>query len=143
MEIIVATIVSIVGVDVALIYSGRYGTFHTRLMFPALPEVQTFDITPDWEFIVLACDGIWDVMSNAEVVSIVRQRIASGIEPEEICENIMMLCLAPDCQMAGLGCDNMTVVIVGLLQGGTYEQLSQKCARTSNSNEFVDVPATM
>jgi protein phosphatase 2C family protein 2/3 len=96
----------------------------------AYPEVQVYEVTPEWEFVVIACDGIWDVMSNEEVVAYVRERIASGVEPEEICESLMMICLAPDCQMAGLGCDNMTVVIVGLLQGGTYEELSSKCART-------------
>lgn len=67
-------------------------------------------------------------MSNKEVVDYVRENIAAGVEPEEICETLMMRCLAPDCQMAGLGCDNMTVVIVALLQGGTYEELSKKCA---------------
>lgn len=88
-------------------------------------EIRT--ITPEWEFIVIACDGIWDVMSNQEVVTYIRENIAAGMEPEEICETLMMRCLAPDCQMAGLGCDNMTVVIVGLLNGGTYEELSAKC----------------
>lgn len=76
---------------------------------------------------MLACDGIWDVMSNQEVVTYIRENIAAGVEPEEICETLMMRCLAPDCQMAGLGCDNMTVVIVCLLNGGTYEELSAKC----------------
>lgn len=97
-------------------------------MVTAYPDVQVRTITPDWEFIVLACDGIWDVMTNEEVVSFVRQNIAAGVEPEEICELIMMQCLAPDCQMAGLGCDNMTVVIVCLLQGKSYEDLVVKCA---------------
>lgn len=88
-------------------------------------EIRT--ITPEWEFIVIACDGIWDVMSSQEVVTYIRENIAGGVEPEEICETLMMRCLAPDCQMAGLGCDNMTVVIVGFLNGGTYEALSEKC----------------
>ncbi|KAK5643526.1 hypothetical protein RI129_007371 [Pyrocoelia pectoralis] len=97
-------------------------------MVTAYPDVQVRTITPDWEFIVLACDGIWDVMTNDEVVAFVRQNIAAGVDPEDICESIMMQCLAPDCQMAGLGCDNMTVVIVCLLQGQTYEDLIVKCA---------------
>ena len=36
--------------------------------------------------------------------------------------------------MGGLGCDNMTVIIVCLLQGGTYEELCQKCSRPSDSS---------
>ena len=93
------------------------------------------ELTPDWEFVVVACDGIWDVMSNEEVVAYVRERIATGMEPEEICESLMMTCLAPDCVMAGLGCDNMTVVIIGLLQGESYKQLSAKCGRTYISED--------
>jgi serine/threonine protein phosphatase PrpC len=30
----------------------------------ANPDIITRDLTPDVEFMVLACDGIWDVMSN-------------------------------------------------------------------------------
>ncbi|XP_063916035.1 probable protein phosphatase 2C T23F11.1 [Zophobas morio] len=101
----------------------------------AYPEVQVHELTPDWEFVVVACDGIWDVMSNEEVVAYVRERIATGMEPEEICESLMMTCLAPDCVMAGLGCDNMTVVIIGLLQGESYKQLSAKCGRTYISED--------
>lgn len=95
----------------------------------AYPDVVTKSITPDHEFIILACDGIWDVLSNEEVVDFIRSRVAKGIEPEEICEQLMSTCLAPDCQMGGLGCDNMTVVLVCLLQGGTYEDLAAKCAQ--------------
>ncbi|KAJ8950980.1 hypothetical protein NQ318_006364 [Aromia moschata] len=103
----------------------------------AYPDIEERTITPDWEFLVLACDGIWDVMSNEEVVSYVRENIANGVEPEEICENLMMRCLAPDCQMAGLGCDNMTVVIVGLLHGDTYEKLQEKCKRIVEVQEEI------
>lgn len=100
----------------------------------ALPDVIIKDLTPDHEFIVLACDGIWDVLSNQEVVDFVRTRIAQNMAPEQICEELLTRCLAPDCQMGGLGCDNMTVIIVCLLQGGTYEGLTQKCARPSDAH---------
>jgi len=40
----------------------------------------------------------------------------------------MTRCLAPDCQMGGLGCDNMTVVLICLLHGKNYEDLADKCA---------------
>ena len=43
----------------------------------------------------------------------------------------MTRCLAPDCRMGGVGCDNMTVIVVCLLQGGDYDKLCAKCGRRS------------
>ena len=30
----------------------------------AFPDVETREVTRDWEFVVMACDGIWDVLTN-------------------------------------------------------------------------------
>merc|ERR1712001_541873 len=35
------------------------------------PEVQYRIVDKDWEFILLACDGIWDVLTNQEVADFV------------------------------------------------------------------------
>lgn len=32
--------------------------------FSAFPDVTEQKLTAGWEFIVIACDGIWDVMTN-------------------------------------------------------------------------------
>lgn len=40
----------------------------------------------------------------------------------------MTRCLAPDCQMGGLGCDNMTVVLVCFLHGKPYDDLAARCS---------------
>lgn len=93
----------------------------------AFPDVEVKDLTADHEFIVLACDGIWDVLSNEEVLEFVRCRIAQQIQPEIICEQLMTRCLAPDCQMGGIGCDNMTVVLVCILNGESYEKFTARC----------------
>jgi serine/threonine protein phosphatase PrpC len=38
----------------------------------ATPEVFIRELTEDDEFLVLACDGLWDTLSNEAVVSIVQ-----------------------------------------------------------------------
>ena len=40
------------------------------------------EVTADHEFLVMACDGIWDVLTNEEVTEFVRARITQGMEPE-------------------------------------------------------------
>ncbi|XP_011871353.1 PREDICTED: probable protein phosphatase 2C T23F11.1 [Vollenhovia emeryi] len=110
----------------------------------AFPEVQQFTIDKDWEFVVLACDGIWDVMTSEEVVQFVRPRLAharnsndetSGltIHPEEICEELLNCCLAPDALM-GTGCDNMTVILVCFLHGKPCSHLAARCEKPPDAD---------
>lgn len=103
----------------------------------AYPDIEERTITEDWEFAVLACDGIWDVMRNEEVKQFVRRGIAAGRSPELICEELMQCCLAPDCLMGGLGGDNMTVVLVCFLHNRPYEDLVARCASSLNAPELT------
>lgn len=41
----------------------------------AFPDVKCLQMTSDFEFVVLACDGIWDVMTSQEVVSFVHKNV--------------------------------------------------------------------
>lgn len=75
-----------------------------EIFLPAWPDIEIREINEDWDFVVLACDGIWDVLSNEDVCDFVRKEIAQGRYPEEICENLMTKCLAPDCQVTRLIC---------------------------------------
>lgn len=99
------------------------------------PDVVSRTVSEDWEFILLACDGIWDVLSNQEVADFVVRRIANGLEPETICEELMTRCLATDNNMGGLGCDNMTVVLVCFLHNKPYQHLVDKCCQLLESRE--------
>jgi len=79
----------------------------------AFPEIFSCRLHKDDEFIILACDGIWDVMTNQEAVDFVRER--NGKLPlQKICEEICDYCLAPDTAGVGKGCDNMTVMVVNI-----------------------------
>jgi protein phosphatase PTC2/3 len=57
------------------------------------------------------------------VVDFVRREVAQGTPLGQICENIMEHCLAPDTHGAqGIGCDNMTILIVAILNGKSEEE---------------------
>ncbi|KAK7511251.1 protein phosphatase 2C protein 1 [Phyllosticta citriasiana] len=88
----------------------------------AFPDVSVHEITDDDEFLVIACDGIWDCQSSQAVIEFVRRGIAAKQELSDICENMMDNCLASNSDTGGVGCDNMTIVIVGLLKGRTKEE---------------------
>ncbi|PHZ15032.1 PP2C-domain-containing protein [Rhizopus microsporus ATCC 52813] len=94
------------------------------------PDITKHKITEKDEFMVLACDGIWDCMTNQEVASFVRQQIAEHAPLETICEKLMDHCLADQSGTTGVGCDNMTVEIIAFLQGQTEEEWYKKISES-------------
>ncbi len=77
-----------------------------------VPEVRFLDLRPGDEFLLLACDGIWDVMSSQAAVDFVRPRLAAGAPPADVAAALCDACTASDTGGPGLGCDNMTCLLV-------------------------------
>ncbi|XP_057843574.1 probable protein phosphatase 2C 60 isoform X2 [Cryptomeria japonica] len=75
------------------------------------PDINNVDLCEDDEFIVLACDGVWDVMTSQQVVDFVRENINNEAKLSTVCEKLLSKCLAPSTTL-GEGCDNMTIIIV-------------------------------
>lgn len=91
---------------------------HSEQMISALPDIQKIDLEPGDDFVVLACDGIWNSKTNQQVVDFIRPRFQkAGGSPQslsKICEELFDECLSPDTLGDGTGCDNMTAIIVRL-----------------------------
>ncbi|KOC59415.1 putative protein phosphatase [Habropoda laboriosa] len=83
-------------------------------MISALPDVRHIAVEPEKdEFMILACDGIWNFMSSQDVVQFIHTRLTYNYDKlSKICEELFDHCLAPDTCGDGTGCDNMTAVIV-------------------------------
>ncbi|ALC40683.1 CG10417 [Drosophila busckii] len=106
-------------------------------MISALPDVKKLIITPEDEFMVLACDGIWNYMSSEEVVDFVRLRLNDENKKlSQICEELFDNCLAPNTMGDGTGCDNMTAVIV------KFEKNLQELPTSIDSVKTKDVLIT-
>ncbi|KAF5932482.1 hypothetical protein HYC85_028653 [Camellia sinensis] len=76
----------------------------------ANPDVNTVELCDDDEFLVIACDGIWDCMSSQQVVDYVQRQLNAETKLSVVCERVLDRCLAPSA--GGEGCDNMTMILV-------------------------------
>ncbi|KAJ4365111.1 Protein phosphatase 2C 2 [Neocucurbitaria cava] len=106
----------------------------------AFPDVEIHDINQDDEFLVVACDGIWDCQSSQAVIEFVRRGIVAKQELSTICENMMDNCLASNSDTGGVGCDNMTMIVIGLLQGRTKDQWYEDIAKRVANGEGPCAP---
>lgn len=60
-------------------------------MISAMPDVRRATISPEDEFMILACDGIWNSLTSEEVVKFVRSRIVKGeTRMSAICEEVIL-----------------------------------------------------
>ncbi|KAL9233931.1 hypothetical protein vseg_008863 [Gypsophila vaccaria] len=77
----------------------------------ANPDINAIELCGDDEFLVLACDGIWDCMSSQQLVDFVHEQLKTETKLSSVCERVFDRCLAPS-TAGGEGCDNMTMIIV-------------------------------
>ncbi|XP_075642504.1 putative protein phosphatase 2C 49 [Castanea sativa] len=74
----------------------------------AEPEFQQVVLSEDDEFLIIGCDGIWDVMSSQQAVSLVRRGLRRHDDPEQCARDLVMEALRLNTF------DNLTVIIVCL-----------------------------
>uniref|UniRef100_A0A0E0H2S6 protein-serine/threonine phosphatase n=1 Tax=Oryza nivara TaxID=4536 RepID=A0A0E0H2S6_ORYNI len=75
------------------------------------PEIRADQLTDDTEFLVIACDGVWDVLANQAVVDFVRLHLNNGVELSVICESLLQEAITRDPPST----DNMSVILVRFL----------------------------
>ena len=103
--------------------------FHADLLIPD-PECRLHDIGPGDEFLVLASDGLWDVVSPDEAVKMIRAAFAVNKSPSEAAEELCELSIK-------LGSsDNVTIVITRFLHSSTSQQTQQQ----PSSNRTTALP---
>ncbi|XP_062098051.1 probable protein phosphatase 2C 27 [Humulus lupulus] len=70
------------------------------------PELKETHLTEDDEFLIMGCDGLWDVMSSQCAVTIVRKELMLHNDPERCSRELVREALKRNT------CDNLTVIVV-------------------------------
>ncbi|QLG70258.1 hypothetical protein HG535_0A01960 [Zygotorulaspora mrakii] len=85
----------------------------------AEPDVlmHKIDFTKD-EFLVLGCDGIWDIYSNKQLVQFIKYHLTLGVNLPGIITKLLDHGIAQANSNTGVGFDNMTAILVVLNNGG-------------------------
>jgi protein phosphatase 1G len=86
-------------------------------------ESHVVELCEDDEFIILACDGVWDVMSSQQVVDFIHEHNKVDKNLLTVREKALSKCLPPSTTF-GEGCDNMTIIIVQFKKRSENKDLS-------------------
>ena len=92
-------------------------------MITCVPDLKTEKIGKDGDYLIIACDGIWDCLTNQEAVdfvkeqaSVLKKKSGATYKNSFIVEKMFEKIIAEDIAASGgLGCDNMTCVIIQLV----------------------------
>ena len=63
-------------------------------MITCFPETYSKPLTKSEEFVLLGCDGVYELMSNQELCKFVKQRLQKGLKLALILEQLLDRCCA-------------------------------------------------
>jgi len=134
-------------VDGALAVSRAMGDFHYkppemapgRCKVTALPEVQTIANCAPGDWLLLACDGVFDVMQNEDVHGFVSSRLDSA-NPGSTDGGAILVELLEHCLEKGSR-DNCTACLVQLRADGPCESTSRELLQGPWATAAPDVRA--
>lgn len=82
-------------------------------MITCKPDIKVFERHLEDEFIIIGCDGIWQrfVDNSQGLINIIKAHIGNAKPNRKIMEELLDELVAKD-TMSGIGCDNMTAILV-------------------------------
>ncbi|CDW71278.1 protein phosphatase 2c [Stylonychia lemnae] len=93
-------------------YKQKHDLSKHEQQITAFPDISENPINEDTEFIIQACDGIWDCLTSEEAVRKFGEMLKKGGKSEkQIVEQVLEEIIAPD-SSNGVGCDNMTCILI-------------------------------
>ncbi|MED6213000.1 hypothetical protein PIB30_089033 [Stylosanthes scabra] len=85
----------------------------------AEPDVQLVTLTEDDEFLIIGCDGIWDVISSQVAISLVRRGLRRHDDPQQCARELVKEALRLNTS------DNLTVIVICL---STVQSIVEACS---------------
>lgn len=94
-------------------YKAKKELGYHQQMITCKPDIKTVERQSSDEFIILGCDGIWQryVENSQGLIDIIKRNIQNAKNHKTIMEELLDQLVAKD-TMSGLGCDNMTAILV-------------------------------
>lgn len=72
----------------------------------AMPEIQSRELSEDDEFLLMGCDGLWDVFTNEGAISFARKQLQRHNDPEQCSRELVVEALRRNSQ------DNVTAIVI-------------------------------
>ncbi|XP_039050232.1 probable protein phosphatase 2C 27 [Hibiscus syriacus] len=99
----------------------------------AEPELQETELSEEDEFLIMGCDGLWDVMSSQCAVTMARKELMFHNDPERCSRELVREALKRNT------CDNLTVIVVCFSSDPPPRiEIPQFCVRRSISVEGLN-----
>jgi len=77
------------------------------------PDIKKIMITKDIDFILMGCDGIFELQLPEEIVEFISKENIKQTNMVDIVRNLLDSACSPDVvQSLGIGCDNMTCILI-------------------------------
>ena len=80
----------------------------------ALPDITEIELSPEYNFIVIGCDGIFDVLSNEDLIECARIAIKDkkGYMKNHLCGEIANMIIKAS--LAKDSFDNVSCIVIGI-----------------------------
>ena len=62
------------------------------------PDIYTYDLSPEDDFIIMGCDGIWETKTNQQMVDFLYEKLRTKKDLKQIVRDLLEDIISPDYQ---------------------------------------------